>query len=75
MRDAICNFVLTLRDVQSVISGHRLILKAIYPVANFIACTNHEEAIICENFINAKDLFGATRLHYDLHPDFRSEIL
>lgn len=55
VRDAIWNFALTPRGVQSIISGRRLILKAIYPVANFIVYANHEEAIICESFINAKD--------------------
>lgn len=66
--DAICNFVLTPRGAQPIISGRRLILKAIYPVANFIAaCANREEAIIRGSFINAKDPFGAPRLRCDLH--------
>jgi len=56
VRDAICNFALTPRGTQPIISGRRLILKAIYPMANFIAaCTNREEAIIRGSFINAED--------------------
>jgi len=73
VRDAICNFSLTPRGAQPVISG-RLILKAIYPMANFIAaCANREEAIIRGSFINAEDPFGASRLHYDLHLYPRSD--
>lgn len=76
MRHAICNFALTPRGAQPVISGRRLILKAIYPVANFIAaCANREDAIIRGSFINAKDPIGALRLHCDLHPDPRSDFI
>lgn len=57
-------------NARRVIS-RRLILKAIYPVANFIAYTNREEAIICGSFINAKDSFSALRLHCNLHLDSR----
>ena len=60
--------------MQPVISGRRLILKAIYPVANFIiACANREEAIIRGSFINAKDPFDESRLHCDLHLPPRSD--
>jgi len=74
VRDAICNFTLTPRGAQPVISSCRLILKAIYPMATFIAaCANREEAIIRGSFINAEDPFGASRLHYDLHLYPRSD--
>lgn len=38
-------------NARRIISSRRLILKAIYPVANFIAYANHEETIICGSFI------------------------
>jgi len=76
VRDAICNFALTPRGAQLVISGRGLTLKAIYPMANFIAaCANREEAIIRGSFINAEDPFGASRLHYDLHLYPRSDFI
>lgn len=59
---AVCNFTLAPRGAQPVISGRRLILKPIYPVANFIAAhTPAEEAIIRGSSVSAKGSLSKRR--------------